>query len=290
MSAVLDDLDSRPGSATSLLRTVVGLYLRRVGGWMSVAQLIELMGVLDISAAATRNAVARLKKKGVVASRSVDGVAGYELGTGGAQMLARGDRRIYSPRTMGADDAWCLISFSVPEQDRALRHQLRRRLQWIGAGNISSALWICADFLAGEVEQIVDEVGARQHVTLFRTEAPRVAGELRDAVARWWDLDALAALHRGFIAAVAPWVEHDGGPAGGGGPGTSATSGLSFSRFVLGIDAWRVIPYLDPGLPLALLPESWPGAESTRVFDRLTDLHGDPAWEFVRQTIAVGRR
>ena len=33
-SAVLDDANIRPGSATSLLRTIVGCYLRRLGGWI----------------------------------------------------------------------------------------------------------------------------------------------------------------------------------------------------------------------------------------------------------------
>ena len=47
MSAVLDDMDSRPGSTTSLLRTVIGLYLRDAGGWMSSDRLIELMQALN---------------------------------------------------------------------------------------------------------------------------------------------------------------------------------------------------------------------------------------------------
>ena len=41
MSAVLDDMDSRPGSTTSLLRTVIGLYLRDAGGWMSAKDIVE---------------------------------------------------------------------------------------------------------------------------------------------------------------------------------------------------------------------------------------------------------
>ena len=32
---VLDDIDARPGSTASLLRTIVGLYLRPLGGWIS---------------------------------------------------------------------------------------------------------------------------------------------------------------------------------------------------------------------------------------------------------------
>jgi len=42
-AAVLDDADSRPGSATSLLRTIIGCYLRRLGGWIAAPALMELM-------------------------------------------------------------------------------------------------------------------------------------------------------------------------------------------------------------------------------------------------------
>ena len=62
MSAILDDMDSRPGSTTSLLRTIVGLYLRRLGGWIAIADLLRLMGELGVTAPNARTAVVRLKQ------------------------------------------------------------------------------------------------------------------------------------------------------------------------------------------------------------------------------------
>jgi len=41
---ILDDLDARPGSATSVLRTVVGLYARDLGGRLAAADLVALLG------------------------------------------------------------------------------------------------------------------------------------------------------------------------------------------------------------------------------------------------------
>ena len=271
MAVVLDDMDSRPGSATSLLRTIVGLYFRRVDGWMSAARLIALMRALDVPEPATRTALARMKKKGLLVSRALDGVTGYALGEGAVEMLQKGDRRIFSPRNMGPDDSWCLISFSVPEQQRPLRHQLRRRLHWIGAGIVTPALWICPGFLSDEVEDIVDEVGARDYVTLFTAERPRVAGDLRAAVAGWWDLTALEELHRGFIAEVADSVADD-----------TVAPGVAFARYIRGVDSWRSIPYLDPGLPLELLPADWPGAQSAGIFAAISSRYAAAGWDFVQ--------
>ena len=46
MNPALDDLDARPGSTTSLVRTIVGLYIRELGGWISSTHLIALMDAL----------------------------------------------------------------------------------------------------------------------------------------------------------------------------------------------------------------------------------------------------
>ena len=51
MTGVLDDIDARPGSTVSLLRTVVGLYLRRQGGWMPVAALVLVLQHLGLDRA-----------------------------------------------------------------------------------------------------------------------------------------------------------------------------------------------------------------------------------------------
>lgn len=277
--SVLDDLDSRPGSSTSLLRTIVGLYLRELGGWIPVADLVALMEALGFTDRQARTAITRLKSKGIVVSEVRGGVIGYELNPDARHMLATGDRRICAPRQMAADDPWCLISFPLPsraqsEEQRAARELLRRLLGFIGCGTVEPALWICPDSLAGEVEEIVADLGLGAHVILFRTERPRVAGSLGDAVSLWWDLDALARLHRGFIAEMTAVV-----PAS---PGTAAEA---FSRYVRGIDIWRVIPYSDPGLPAELLPADWPGTESARLFAALSDRDADAAACFVRDLV-----
>ena len=103
-----------PQSPRALIITVFGLYVRELGGWISVGRLIKLMGHVGIGAQAVRSSVSRLKKRGVLVSERRDGVAGYALSAYGDSVLAEGDRRIFV-REEPQESDWVLAVFSVPE-------------------------------------------------------------------------------------------------------------------------------------------------------------------------------
>lgn len=275
MTAVLDDLDARPGSTTSLLRTVIGAYLRDQGGWLSSAAMVRLMAEVDVPAGRTRTALNRVKAKGLLVAEARDGVPGYALAPEALPMLARGDRRIHQPRWMTDEDDWCLISFTVPEEQRDLRHQLRRRLAWIGCGTVAGALWICPAFLADEVAGIVADLGLENRVTTFVVTDVHAR---RETVLGWWDLDGLRARHEAFLAGHLTSLEL---------VRVDPIPRVAFRAWVLALDAWRQIPYLDPGLPPSLLPEDWPGRLSIPLFLELRQAVLEPAAEFVRTVAAA---
>lgn len=280
---ILDDLDSRPGSTTSLLRTVVGLYLRDVGGVVAVADLVELLGALDVPPVGARGAVSRAKARGLLAPETVDGRAGYRLAPGAGRMLEQGDRRIFAYRQQDEDAPWCLVSYSLPEERRAVRHQLRRHLAWIGAGTVADGLWIAPGHLVDEVEEILLALEVRDAATVFLAGAPRVAGSFADAAARWWDLDRVAALHRAFLARHGASRAGRGSVPDGGPPVTEdGPPRAAFARWVRAVDDWRPIPYADPGLPASALPADWPGTSSIALFDDRRAVLAAGAREHVR--------
>ncbi|WP_082478115.1 PaaX family transcriptional regulator C-terminal domain-containing protein [Microbacterium sp. Leaf320] len=268
---VLDDIDARPGSTASLLRTIVGLYLRPLEGWISAADLVSLADDLGIPAAQARTGITRLKQKGLLLAERRHAI-GYRLNPDALTMLERGDRRIFEMREMTDADSWCLISFSIPESARSIRHQLRRRLQWIGTGVVSPALWICPGHLQSEVEVIVDDLEASEWVTLFQAGTPTTARTLPEAAAAWWDLESLCAEHLAFQASLATL------PA------------APFAAYVQLLDRWRVLPYVDPGLPPSMLPAEWPGRRSVAEFQRLSTELSDAAWQRVLDVTGASAR
>ena len=275
-AAVLDDADSRPGSATSLLRTIVGCYLRRLGGWIAAEDLIELMTTVGVNQTRTRTAILRVRGKGLLAPEVREGRAGYALQPAAIPALARGDRRIYSSRQMDTSDRWCLISYSIPESQRQLRHQLRRRLSWIGCGTVTAALWICPEYLTGEVEEILGDLGVRASASIFLADEMRVDGGLERAVGRWWDLPAIAARHQAFLSRYGSAVRHD------------LTPRQAFEAWIRCLDAWRVIPYVDPRLPAEWLPADWPGNLSIPLFADIRERLDDLSESYVRH-VTSGR-
>jgi phenylacetic acid degradation operon negative regulatory protein len=276
-AAVLDDADTRPGSATSLLRTIIGCYLRRLGGWIAAAALMELMTTVGVNQTRSRTAILRVRGKGILTPDVREGCAGYALDPAALPALVRGDRRIYSPRRMSTSDRWCLISYSIPESQRQLRHQLRRRLSWIGCGTVSSALWICPEYLTGEVEAILTDLGVRASASIFLADDARVAGGLEPAVGQWWDLPAIAARHKAFLSAYGSLA------------GDAFTPRQAFATWIGCLDAWRVIPYVDPGLPAAWLPADWPGNLSVPLFADLREQLEDLSGRYVRHVTAPPR-
>src|SRR3954469_23263873 len=111
----------------SLLMSFFGAFLRRIGGWIAVADLVALMGDAGLDEQAVRSAVSRLKRRGVIAPERRGGAAGYRLTGHGAAILEAGDARIFERPGPGPSE-WLLVVFSVPEAQRALRHRLRTRL------------------------------------------------------------------------------------------------------------------------------------------------------------------
>jgi phenylacetic acid degradation operon negative regulatory protein len=239
----------------SLLMTFFGAFLRRLGGWIAVADLIGLMAEVGLDAQAVRSSVSRLKRRGVIEPERRGGAAGYRITAHGEAVLRAGDARIFGRASEPA--GWLLVVFSIPEAQRALRHRLRSGLAGLGLGTVAPAVWIAPAHVEGEVRRLVQELGLDARVELFAAEP------LGGDAGRWWDLDALAAEYRRYLDAWEPSLADGGG---------------GFADHIRHLDAWRRIPFHDPGLPAEALPADWPGEHAWEVFGELDARLGPPAW------------
>jgi phenylacetic acid degradation operon negative regulatory protein len=265
----------------SLLMTFSGAFVRDLGGWVAVADLIGLMADLDLDEQAVRSAVSRLKRRGVVVGERRGGAAGYRITAEGLAILEAGDARIFARPAPAAGAPWLLVSFSIPETQRALRHRLRARLEWLGLGTVASATWIGPAHAEPEVRALVAEFGLAGRVELFRAEHAGFT-PAPDAVARWWDLDAIAAEYRAYLDAWRPALRRARRRAPG--------PGEAFATYVRQLDAWRRIPFHDPGLPAAALPADWPGAAAWALFAELGERLRPLALRHVAERVAPRAR
>lgn len=270
MTKSLEDA-SAPSTTASLLRSFIGVHLRRIGSWIAVGDLVELIGEGGVTSNSTRSALSRLKGKGLLIPEVRDGRAGHLLDAQAVAMLERGDRRIYGYRQMSPADDWMLIVFSVPESERHLRHQLRTALTWMGCGMVANGSWIGPGHLLPETRQVLAERGLLRYVTTVLTRRPQPPVPLDRAVARWWDLPALSARYSEFIEVAAPMQRRWAGTDVHDVTAAPDLHPRAFVDHLTLVDNWRSIPYLDPGLPYELLPADWAGRIGVDLF---ADLHG----------------
>ncbi len=271
----LDDLDSRQGSATSLLRTLAGTAIHDFGGWMAVADTVHFMELLGVDSRRTRTAIVRVKNKGHLVPEKREGRNGYRLSQQATEALRWDDQWLRNSPRMEEGELWCLISFSIPESDRSVRQLLRRHLRSERCGLVAPGLWIVPSVFTEQVVRTLDALGVGDRVTRFDTADPVTPDGLSAAVRTWWDLDDIAARHRWFIATFGT----DGDTR------TPPNPEHSFSMCLRAVDAWRNISRLDPGLPTSLLPPDWPGVASRELFARILDAHASIAYLWALETL-----
>ena len=247
-----------------LIVTVFGRYVRAHGGEIRIASLIEMMSALGVDAGVVRSSVSRLKQRGILMA---EGGGSYRLSSSLEAVFSAGDRRIFGSRRAEPGDPWLLASFSIPESERPLRHQLRKILQRLGFGQVSGGLWIAPGLIADETGTALRRAGLDGYVELFL--GSRMSSDpLEDAVRGWWDLAAMEPLYRGFVDTFEGMLDEADEPA-------------AFAAHVRAITQWRRLVYLDPGLPLDLLPEGWIGVEAGRLFAELHERLEPAAERFV---------
>ncbi|MFE7560470.1 PaaX family transcriptional regulator C-terminal domain-containing protein [Kitasatospora sp. NPDC057500] len=266
---------------SSLIHTVYGEFVRRLGGWISIADLIALMAELDVDAPAVRSAISRLKKAGTLLQERRDGT-GYRLSPAMEPVFEEGDRRIFhSLEPAALADGWVVAVFSVPESERAHRHTLRSRLSWLGFGNAAPGVWLAPARLLPDARRLLSRLGLDGYVHLFLSAEYAGFTDLRTAVAAWWDFPAIEAQYAAFTDAWRPAAarlrERGGAP----------DPAEAFRAYVPMLTQWRRLPYLDPGLPEPLLPADWNAVAARAVFTELHDRLAGPGLRHVEKVTGL---
>jgi phenylacetic acid degradation operon negative regulatory protein len=221
--------------------------------WTST--VVRSLGLLGVEEGNARQAVTRLLGDGIVRSERDGRRARLRLTEHGHELLTSGTKRIYRFGHVDDewDERWLVVLCSVPEDQRAKRHQLRSQLAFAGFGFIGPGVALSPHLDREErAETILKELDLLPGAVVFRAEL----GELipvGEVLERAWDLNALAIRYEEFLAAF---------------NGRSAsTDEARFIALTELVHAWRHFPFLDPEIPRQVLPTGWPGRRAKDLFD-----------------------
>ncbi|CAM3520059.1 PaaX family transcriptional regulator C-terminal domain-containing protein [Kibdelosporangium persicum] len=262
------------GAPQHLLMTLYADYWLSTNGRVSSAALVRLLAEFGITEASGRAALSRLSRRGMITVHrngrrtfyGVDGTAATTLRDAVRKVMAFGA----APQPW--DGTWTTVAFSIPEEQREIRHQLRTRLRWLGFAPIFDGFWISPTALADEAVHELDELGVTSAVVM-RSDGPVSGRPLTEA----WDLDEVRGLYGEFIETVSPLVERVRAGA------VTAAEALVARTEVM--DQWRTFRWKDPDLPHELLPGDWPRDAAREKFVEVYDGLGPLAEHRVRQVV-----
>jgi phenylacetic acid degradation operon negative regulatory protein len=279
-----------PGSVAQrpprLLLTLLGDYWWQRTEPLPSAAIVALLAEFGVSDSAARAALSRLTRNGLLVTSRHGRRTYVQLSVRAADVLDDGGRRIFSfgRRPAPWDGMWSLVAFSIPEEHRAARDELRKALRWLGFAPLYDGLWVSPRDHAGEVIERLKDLGITTATAFRATALPLPAGAMPlgaaplDIPSRAWDLSGLAGRYEEFTTFARQL--RDQTVAGQ----VSVADALVARTRVM--NEWRAFPAMDPDLPDELLPAAWPRATARELFIACYDLLGPLATRRVRQIIA----
>lgn len=229
-----------------LVITVLGSHLRRAGERVWSGGMVQAIKEFGFSTEAVRAALSRLVSRGLLERHRSGRLIDYALTTRAHELLAEGDRRIFSfGRAAPAADAWTLLWHTIPEDRRVERSRLASQLRFLGFGSLQDATWIAASDREQEVRGLLTSLSVEDYASIFIGRMAR-GSEPALLISEAWDLEALTARYEHFLAEFSPYEKQ------------SERRGLSErDAFVVRtrlIHSFRSFSLMDPELPESIAP------------------------------------
>ncbi len=234
--------------------TVLGEFALPLAQPVWTSTLLQVLALFEIEQKAARQALARMAGEGWLASERVGRRVRWSLTKPGRTLLTEGAARIYAfgREREPWDERWLILLVSVPESQRDLRHRVRTRLNWAGFGSPAPGIWVSPDTgRQAEAQRIVSDLDVGSPAISFLATCGDI-GDQDAMVGRSWDLRALEERYENFVDEFA-------------GVDPSGERAVLQAQIRL-VHEWRRFPFLDPQLPVALLPASWSGTKAAEVF------------------------
>ena len=242
-----------------LLAFLGELVVDRGLGPVPTSLLIDVLAELGVAPAATRATLQRMVGRGLLDPVRAGRTVSYLLTSTAERVLLDARDRVFAqdpfaPRGGG----WTLVTFSVPESRRDVRHRVRAQLTWAGFGLLRDGLWIApgeVDVVRALASLLDEEAGGDLELIAFR--AQEIAGfSVAGAVGSAWRLDEIRARHEEFQERWAG-TEPEADPA------------EALPRLTALVADWLDLLRGAPALPVEHLGHGWPASRSVTTFRRL---------------------
>jgi phenylacetic acid degradation operon negative regulatory protein len=262
----------------AILWDLFGDHLRYVGdGRIPMRALTRLLDVFEVGESTSRVVLSRMRREGLFSTSRDGRQTSYALTERSIRMLDEGRARIFDRGRDDWDGIWRMVIYAVPEERRAERDRVRRTLAWHGFGPLAAATWISPHPRLETVRAALADLSATRVDLLESRSLSRTAD--REMAFRCWDLDGLG---RDYLDLIGTYERLPGSAE------LAAESGPeALRRQVELVAAYRTLPFRDPDLPAALLPEGWQGRRAHALFIAAHDALHSPADAFIREVVAA---
>lgn len=247
------------GSARSILLTLLGEFVWPDGRPVWTATLIHVMTGIGIVEKSARQAIARANAAGWIDASRFGRETCWTLTEAGRRIIEEGAQRVQSmSRNAQWDERWLVVAISLPDSHRAQRTKLYRALSWVGFGNPIPGIWVNPHTdREGETRRVVEQLGLTQFTCAFAGSALHIGLTDQQLVDRSWDLKAVAEDYDALLERFGRLRPH-------------TPDDVLFNHVQL-VNEWQRMPFVDPGLPVALLPPRWRGREISGKLESLRD-------------------
>lgn len=267
----------------SMIFTLYGDYIQYYGGEIWIGSLLRLLEEFGHSGQSVRAAISRMNKQGWVQSRKEGNKSFYSLTPRGSRRVKEAAKRIYKLQNEVWDGKWRMLIYSIPEDKRNIRDELRKELGWSGFGFLSNSCWVSPNDLKEQVYDMFERYDISQYVDFFVTtyDGPK---ENKDLVQKCWNLSEINERFQQFIDAYLPRYELSKAKIEQG----EMEDGACFVERTQLVHVYRKFLFYDPGLPDELLPDFWLGDRAAALFRHYYEALALPASRFFESIFEEG--
>ncbi|PRI11209.1 PaaX family transcriptional regulator [Leucobacter massiliensis] len=263
-----------PTHPRRLVLALIGeLRLDGLDGPYRAVDLVCILERAGVTRPAARAALDRFVLHGLLERDRAERGVVYRLTAAGREVIDQGSARVHAGEPFApGGEGWTIVTFSVPEGRRGLRHRLRSALTWAGFAALRDGVWVAAGDRDPEyaLRALRDELDDSDIVAFRAQELPAfpMGGRVQGA----WDLDEVRAAHERFLE---QWGE--------AGPEVAELEPL-VGRTLLVAD-WLALLRRDPRLPEHYLGEDWPAPRSLAVYRERRAEFGGAAGPAAREAL-----